>query len=196
MLAELLRGSGDLSEEQAEALEQHYRLLQQWNRVLNLTTVDRAEEAVERHYGEALFLARHLPAGPLSIVDIGSGAGFPGIPVAVLRPDCRMTLVESHQRKAVFLKEATRRMARVRVLAKRAEDVAEGFDWAISRAVSYADLRKVLARLAPGAALLTGAEAPPPTLGFTWDEPIPLPGVSRRFLRMGHRVSRETRPEA
>ncbi len=182
-----------LSYEQVSALEAHYRLLQRWNRVLNLTSVDQ-EDAIQRHYGEALFLGRHLPAGPLSVVDIGTGAGFPGIPVAVLRPDCTVTLVESHQRKAVFLKEATRQMANVRVLPKRAEEVPERFDWAISRAVSYGDLRKVLKRLAPHAALLTGAEIPPESLGFEWEPGIPLPGGRQRFLRRGHfLVSRETR---
>jgi len=169
-------------------LESHYQLLKKWNKVLNLTAVDRYEDAVERHYGESLFLGRHLPAGSLRIVDIGSGAGFPGIPVAVLRPDCLVTLVESHQRKAVFLREATRSLTNVRVLAKRAEIVDETFDWAISRAVSYADLSKSLRRLGSRAALLTGSDEPPASLGFEWQEPIPLPGATNRFLR----VSRET----
>jgi len=165
-------------------LEAHYQLLKKWNRVLNLTSVDRYEDAVERHYGESLFLAGHLPAGHLLIADIGSGAGFPGIPVAVVRPDCHVTLIESHQRKAVFLREATRNLSNVRVLARRAEEVDEKFDWAISRAVSYADLGKSLKSLARSAALLTGAEPPPASLGFEWDEPIPLPGGRNRFLRV------------
>jgi 16S rRNA (guanine527-N7)-methyltransferase len=165
-------------------LEAHYQLLKKWNQVLNLTSVDRYEEAVERHYGESLFLGEHLPAGPLRIVDVGSGAGFPGIPVAVLRRDCQVTLVESHQRKAVFLREATRALSNVRVFAKRAEDVSESFDWAISRAVSYQDLSKNLKRLAPRAALLTGAEEPPAKLGFSWEQAIPVPGGTQRYLRI------------
>jgi 16S rRNA (guanine527-N7)-methyltransferase len=84
------------------ALRAHFELLQRWNKSLNLTRID----SVERNYGESLFLGRHLPPGPLRICDIGSGAGFPGFPVAVLRPDCEITLIEAHQRKAVFLKEA------------------------------------------------------------------------------------------
>ena len=152
--------------------------------MLNLTSVDEYEEAVERHYGESLFLAAHLPPGPLRIADIGSGAGFPGIPVAVARPDCKVTLIESHQRKAVFLREATRGMTQVRVLAKRAEDVHESFDWVISRAVSYEDLAGDLRRLGFRAALLTGGETPPESLGFRWAEPIPLVGGIQRFLRL------------
>ena len=164
-------------------LEQHYELLQRWNRKLNLTS----EESLERHYGESLFLAEHLPAGPLKIADIGSGAGFPGFPVAVVRPDCQVTLIESHQRKAVFLKEASRKQLNIRVLAKRVEDIDERFDWVISRGVSYQDLAKSLRRLAANAALLTGSEPPPAELGFEWER-IPLPGSNNRFLA----VSRET----
>jgi 16S rRNA (guanine527-N7)-methyltransferase len=171
-------------------LEAHYQLLKKWNQVLNLTSVDRYEDAVERHYGESLFLGEHLPAGPLRIVDIGSGAGFPGFPVAVLRRDCEVTLIESHQRKAVFLREAARHLSNVRVLPKRAEDVSETFDWAISRAVSYQDLSKSLKRLAPRVALLTGAEEPPATLGFSWEQPIPVPSSQQSYLRIS--VSRET----
>jgi len=172
-------------------LEEHYRLLQLWNRKLNLTS----EDSPERHYGESIFLAEHLPAGALRIADIGSGAGFPGFPVAIVRPDCEVTLIESHQRKAVFLKEVSRGRANVRVLARRAEEIEERFDWAISRAVSYSDLSKSMRRLAANAALLTGAEPPPPELGFQWEPPIALPGSRQRFLRVSRGtapVSRET----
>src|SRR5581483_9324513 len=96
-----------------------------WNKTLNLTRVESLEQAVERHYAESLFLAAHLPVGALRIVDVGSGPGFPGFPVAVVRGDCAVTLVESHQRKAVFLREASRPLENVEVVAKRAEDVGE-----------------------------------------------------------------------
>ena len=165
-------------------LEAHYALLRRWNQKLNLTS----EESPDRHYGESLFLAEHLPSGPLRIADIGSGAGFPGFPVAVVRPNCQVTLIESNQRKAVFLMEASRKQPNIRVLAKRAEDVTEQFDWVISRAVSYRDLAANLRRLAPNAALLTGAGAPPADLGFEWKTPLSLPDSNNRFLF----VSRET----
>jgi 16S rRNA (guanine(527)-N(7))-methyltransferase RsmG len=162
-------------------LEAHYRLLEKWNRTLNLTRI----VEVERNYGESLFLGRHLPVGHLRICDIGSGAGFPGFPVAVLRPDCEVTLIEAHQRKAVFLKEASREIPNIRVLAKRAEDVDDQFDWAISRAVSDIDLSAVLPRLANNVALLTGAEEPKIT-GIVWESVIPLPDSRNRYLRIGH----------
>jgi 16S rRNA (guanine527-N7)-methyltransferase len=184
MFREKLRGVVELASPQLAALEAHYELLLRWNKMVNLTTITSPEEVVERHYGESLFLGAHLPAGNLRIVDIGSGAGFPGFPVAILRPDCTVALVESHQRKAVFLREASRKMQNVRVIAKRANDVAEEFDHLISRAVSYEDLRGSLVRLAPIADLLTGSEEPP-GLGMHWNPPIALPWGSARFLRIG-----------
>ena len=177
-----------LTPQQEAALEGHLELLIRWNRSLNLTAIRSREEAIERHYCEALFLGSRLPAGALRIADIGSGAGFPGFPVAILRPECSVTLIESHQRKAVFLREASRKTPNVRILAKRAEDVAETFDWVISRAVSYSDLRGVLKVLASKAALLTGADGPPTSLGFVWDEQVVLPWGHQRFLRTGRAV--------
>jgi 16S rRNA (guanine527-N7)-methyltransferase len=194
LLRERLAGIAELSAVQVAMLEAHYELMVRWNRTLNLTTISGVEEAVERHYCESLFLGKFLAAPGLRIADLGSGAGFPGFPVAVLRPDCAVTLIESHQRKAVFLKEASRGLANVRVMARRAEEVTESFDCVISRAVSYRDLSASLGRLAAKSILLTGAEAPPEDLGFDWQPPIALPWGSQRFLRMGRNlhVSRET----
>jgi len=189
LLRQTLAGIVELTPEQIQVLQAHYELLLRWNRVLNLTAIDSLEEAIERHYCESLFLAVHLPSSPLQIADVGSGAGFPGIPVSVLRPDCTVTLIESHKRKAVFLREATRNMSNVRVIPKRAEDVAEHFDCVVSRAVSYEDLGPILKRIAKTADLLTGEEAPPDPLCFTWNS-VPLPWGGNRFLRVG--VSRGT----
>ena len=189
LLWEKLLGVVEVSEDQIAALQAHYELLVRWNKKLNLTTVISLAEAVERHYCESLFLGAHLPHGSLRIADIGSGAGFPGFPVAVLRPECSVTLVESHQRKAVFLREASRRVGNVRVIAKRAAEVAEEFDHIISRAVSYEDLRGSLSKLAPEATLLTGRDEPP-NFGMEWAEPIAIPWGGARFLRIG-RVQKE-----
>jgi 16S rRNA (guanine(527)-N(7))-methyltransferase RsmG len=178
-----------LTPEQEAALESHLELLMRWNKSLNLTAIRNREEAIERHYCESLFLGARLPVGALRIADIGSGAGFPGFPVAVVRPECSVTLIESHQRKAVFLREASRKLPNVRVLAKRAEDVAETFDWVISRAVSYSDLGRFLKNLAPNAGLLGGAEAPPENLGFAWEGAVGLPWGDQRFLWMGRRIA-------
>lgn len=194
MFAELLRqklgGIVSLTPHQTQALEAHYQLLLRWNRVLNLTTVTSLDEAVERHYCESLFLAAHLPPDPLQILDIGSGAGFPGIPVAVLRPNCSVTLLESHARKAVFLREATRHLGNIQVRAVRGEALEVTFEYAVSRAVSYRDLTPILKKISRRADLLTGVEEPPAELGFEWNPPIPLPWGRQRFLRIG--VPRET----
>ncbi len=179
-----------LSAAQLAALEGHYELLCRWNRSLNLTTVLEVEAAVERHYCEGLFLAMRLDGGG-SVADIGSGAGFPGFVVAVARPECAVTLIESHQRKAVFLREVSRRISNVRVVSKRAEEVQERFDWVVSRAVSYEDLGKSVLRLASRVALLTGVDEPPEDWGLEW-EVVPLPWGRQRFLRIGRVVSRET----
>ena len=186
LLREKLRGILELSAEQVTALEAHYDLLLRWNKKLNLTTITSMEETVERHYCESLFLGAHLPVGNLRIVDVGSGAGFPGFPVAILRPECSVALVESHQRKAVFLREASRGVTNIRVIAKRAEDVAEEFDHVISRAVSYKDLDPSLKNLGSMADLLTGVEQPP-SLGFEWKPAVPVPWGTARFLRIGLR---------
>jgi 16S rRNA G527 N7-methylase RsmG len=170
----------ELSESQNAALESHYELLIRWNKILNLTRIEGRQEAIERHYGESLFLAQHIDSG--RIADVGSGAGFPGLVVAIARPDCSVTLIESHQRKAVFLREASRKLSNIRVLAKRASEVDERFDWMISRAVSYEDLGKP--RLADRVALLSGLEEPPANWGMNW-QTIPLPSGRQRFLRIG-----------
>jgi len=187
LLRARLAGLVALSEEQIAVLYAHYELLLRWNRVLNLTAIRNRGEAIDRHYYESLFLAAHLPRGPLRIADVGSGGGFPGFPVAVFRPDCRVVLIESHQRKAVFLKEAGRQLRNLQVLALRAEQVQDAFDHVISRAVSYRDLGDMLRKLAPNADLLTGAERPPDGFGFVWEEAIALPLGKHRFLRVGHR---------
>jgi 16S rRNA (guanine527-N7)-methyltransferase len=146
---------GVLTPEQLTLLEEHYRLLLRWNQKINLTRIAGLQDAVRYHYCESLYLATRLPEGPLRVIDVGSGAGFPGIPVAIYRSECRVDLVESHQRKAVFLREAARKLTNIRVLAKRAEAVTDSYDWTISRAVCPEDVLKL--NLSPHVAVL-GAE--------------------------------------
>ncbi len=160
---------GELTAKQLSQLEAHYLSLGRWNERLNLTRIVSVTESVQFHYCESLFLARSLPPGPLRIVDVGSGAGFPGIPAAILRPECEVTLVESHQRKSVFLREVSRELRNVRVITKRAEDVTGEFDWLISRAVAPSDVLRL--NLAVSISLLIGREDASLLSGET--EPIP-----------------------
>lgn len=181
-LSEVLRrelaGVVQVSEAQVNALEQHYALLLRWNAKLNLTTVVRLPDAAVRHYCESLFLAAHLTAG--RVVDVGSGAGFPGLPAAIVRSDCTFDLVESHQRKAVFLREASRGLSNVRVLSSRAEAIEDHYEWLISRAVDPAFVRCL--QLAPQFALLLGESD---ASSFPSARVIPLPWGERRVLVIG-----------
>lgn len=188
LLAERLRGVASLTAEQSTALERHYELLERWNKVLNLTSIRSLAQAVERHYCESVFLATKLPPGRLSIADIGSGAGFPGFPIAIMRPESSVALIESHQRKAVFLREASRGLPNIRVVAARAEDVLERFDWVVSRAVEVGGIAGTLKRLAPRFALLASEEEP--AVDVDWVEAVRVPWGNRRMLWIG--VSRET----
>jgi 16S rRNA (guanine(527)-N(7))-methyltransferase RsmG len=172
----------ELTVAQQYQLQKHYELLLHWNRKLNLISTRSEAEIIERHYYESLFLGRHLPAGALKIADVGSGAGFPGFVVAVQRPECSVTLIESHQRKSVFLREAARGLMNVHVLAKRAEEVDKRFDWVVSRAVRYEDIRKAMLALAPRAAILTGNMAPSELPGYDWLDSIRLPWGEHRLL--------------
>jgi 16S rRNA (guanine527-N7)-methyltransferase len=194
-LRELLQGSCVLTSQQAGLLEAHFTLLTRWNRTLNLTAIRDMNDAVSRHYAESLFLAAHLPADCGSIADLGSGAGFPGIPIAVFRPDCTVTLIESHQRKAVFLKEATRHLGNVRVLAKRAEEVQQHFDWLVSRAVAAREVLHFVPGLASNLALLLTRDDAAKLLvnsKLRFSEPIAVPWLPRSVLLLGNDVPRET----
>jgi len=92
----------------AENFSRYYVLLEKWNSRLNLTAIRDPEEALRRHFLECIFCAQRLPAGISTLLDYGSGAGFPGIPIALCRAEIQVTLAESQSRKASFLREALR----------------------------------------------------------------------------------------
>lgn len=98
-------GLGPLSEEQTDQLVKHYAMLCRWNQRINLTRIIDPQKAAELHYAESLFGAR-LIADARSILDIGTGAGFPAIPLAVARPNVHVTALEAKQKKSLFLREA------------------------------------------------------------------------------------------
>jgi 16S rRNA (guanine527-N7)-methyltransferase len=97
----------------AEALEAYYRLLDLWNRKINLTALAVAEAddaAMDRLLIEPLVAARHLPAGPVRVTDIGSGGGSPAIPMKLATPGMALRMVEAKTRKSAFLREAVRHL--------------------------------------------------------------------------------------
>ncbi len=110
------------------SLETYLELLLHWNARINLTAIRQPEAVIQRHFGESLYLARHISPSTLTLLDHGSGAGFPGLPIALARPEIAVTLAESHSRKAAFLREAVRALglSNVTVHGGRTENLLEG----------------------------------------------------------------------
>lgn len=129
-----------LSSAQAARLEAYLDLLGKWNRVYNLTAIRDRAQMVTHHLLDSLAVVPHL-LGP-RVLDVGSGAGLPGIPVAIARPDLDVTLLDANHKKAAFLNQAAAelRLANVHVAAARVEswDTAQRFETIVSRA--FADL--------------------------------------------------------
>jgi 16S rRNA (guanine527-N7)-methyltransferase len=180
----------ELTDQQLSLLDEHYRLLELWNKKMNLTSVPAGIETVKRHYCESLFFAEELSRfEPITtVVDVGTGAGFPGVPMAILKPEWQITLLESSQRKAVFLRESSRRLPNVRVSAQRAEDVAGTFDWVVSRAVDPATVLSNVPRLAAKVGLMVGEDdfsTLKTSTAIAWSEPVRLPWGDRRVCAFG-----------
>jgi 16S rRNA (guanine527-N7)-methyltransferase len=140
-----------LSEEHSALLEKHYGMLRKWNLKINLTRIIDAREAAKFHYAESLFGAQFILSSK-TLLDIGSGAGFPAIPLAVVRPDVQVTALEVNQKKALFLKEVKDELclANLKVETARLEEFNwSGYDFLTSRALDHAEaiLRSVIERL-------------------------------------------------
>lgn len=136
------RATLTLSEEQITQLHRYIDLLLEANQRMNLTRIADRAAAEIGHVGDALTVLPFLPAGPLELVDVGSGGGVPGIPLAIARLDAKVLLIESTQKKAAFLAETVKvlGLANVSVSSQRAEEAGrsaarEKFDIAVARAV-------------------------------------------------------------
>ena len=146
-----------LTANQKNAISQHFSLMEKTNEVINLTTITTWEMALTRHFLDSLsvFLAFErlpMPDQPLRLLDIGSGAGFPGIPIKIFCPDIEVDLVESRKKKAAFLEEVVTflDLHPTRVYAERAESLAhsslrESYDIVVSRAVAPLNILAELA---------------------------------------------------
>jgi 16S rRNA (guanine527-N7)-methyltransferase len=116
--------------------ETYLSLILRWNARINLTSVRDEHGIITRHFVESFACARALPAGISTLLDFGSGAGFPGIPIALCRPEIAVTLAESQGKKAAFLQEAVRTLRiSAKVHPQRAESLAAPFDCVVLRAV-------------------------------------------------------------
>jgi 16S rRNA (guanine527-N7)-methyltransferase len=188
-------GLEPLDEATAGQFASYLALLLKWNSKINLTAVRDEEGILARHFVESIACARALPAGIESLLDFGSGAGLPGIPIALCRPEMRVTLAESQGKKAAFLREAVRVLGiEARVHAGRAEDLADRFDCVAMRAVDRMgeEIRVALGLLRAGGWLVvmtTGKESERVKTaagrGFRWEEALTLPGGKDRMLVMG-----------
>ncbi|MEP7068386.1 MAG: 16S rRNA (guanine(527)-N(7))-methyltransferase RsmG [Usitatibacter sp.] len=139
-IAEGLAALGlDLPGAARERLEQHLEFIAKWNRVHNLTAVRETEQMVVLHLLDSLSVLPHLK-GAASILDVGTGPGLPGIPIAVARPDARVTLLDSSHKKCAFLRQAKTEIGldNVEVVCDRVENwkPAQRFDAVVSRAFS------------------------------------------------------------
>jgi 16S rRNA (guanine527-N7)-methyltransferase len=163
-------------------------LLLKWNARTNLTSIRDPEEIVRRHFGESLFTAAHLPACR-TLLDLGSGAGFPGIPIQLALPQLSVTLAESQNKKAAFLREAVRTLALpTQVWADRAENLPPGtrFDVVTLRAVDDPD---AALRTAETLICADGCIAHLTSSGDTTGVVTPIPGTSRTVLHLLPRLS-------
>lgn len=126
-----------------DRLDIYGHLLVEWNEKMNLTAITDPVGVTVKHFADSLTAAPLLPAGAFSLIDVGTGAGFPGVPLALLREDCRLTLLDSLNKRLVFLETLCKELGLpVTLIHARAEeggqkpDLREKFDVATARAVA------------------------------------------------------------
>jgi 16S rRNA (guanine527-N7)-methyltransferase len=172
-------------------------LLLRWNTRLSLTAIRKPEQIIQRHFVECSFAAQHLPSDIESLMDYGSGAGLPGIAIAICRPEIQVTLAESHGKKASFLREAVRSVGiRGEVFEGRVETMPEGrvFHAVTMRAVEKMELAipTAVRHTERYLALLTTERSAPAYRQLTpelqWLESLPLPNAEQMILAIGRRV--------
>jgi len=182
---------GGVAPQLAAQLVDYLELLLKWNARTNLTAIRDPDEIVRRHFGESLFLGAHL-RDCSTLLDFGSGAGFPGVPVQLLRPEIAVTLAESQGKKAAFLREVVRHFGlQTEVWASRVEAMPSErrFDAVALRAVDKMDsaVREAAAR-ASGCMLILGTSrasfADVLAAEFPVVERLPLPGSADGVLEV------------
>ncbi len=188
-----------VSDSQVLQIQQYTNILLAWNEKINLTAIRDPLEILSRHFCECMFAASTVPVEHGRLADVGSGGGFPGLPLKIIRPELQVMLIESNIKKATFLAEVIRDLglADARVLVGRYEELGEEIaplDFVCSRALGefapfleWAHSEKVGAKQV---ILWIGARDLPEIQKIqTWDwrEPIPVPHSLRRLLLVGTR---------
>ena len=187
------------SDEQVQRIQRYITILRHWNEKLNLTAIRAPLEILHRHFCESMYAAVTVPIDSGRLADIGSGPGFPGLPLKILRPDLELFLVESNIKKGTFLAEVLRELGLTdaRVLISRYEELGEELaplDFVCSRAVGeFGPFLEWAAsdQLSAGRVILwiggQDLEEARKSTQWEWQEPIPLPQSLRRYLLVGSR---------
>jgi len=185
---------------QVQLIQQYMSILQHWNEKLNLTAIRDPLEILHRHFCESMFAAVAVPLHKCRLADIGAGAGFPGIPLKILRPEIDLFLVDSNIKKGTFLAEVVRELglSDSRVLISRYEELGEELaplDFVCSRALGEFDtfLKWAGSRdvSVDGAVLWIGGrdlEEVKKTAGWEWREAIAVPKSLQRYLLVGKKT--------
>lgn len=198
-IAEVLRPyyAEDVSGQFCNQVRSYIDLLLRWNRRMSLTTVTDPLQVLRFHFGESLFAISQVPIRHGRLADVGSGAGFPAVPIRMALENTRVTLIESNRKKSAFLSEVTRelRLTNVDVHASRMEDIQDQqreFDFVTARAVAIDEpfLRWASARLRiAGTVVLWLGQDDSTQVSlserFNWRPSIKIPSSDRRFLLIG-----------
>jgi len=186
-----------LSDSQVNCIQQYTRILQHWNEKLNLTAIKDPLEILHRHFCESMYAAVAVPINSGRLADIGSGPGFPGLPLKILRPELQLVLVESNIKKGTFLAEVIRELGllNARVLISRYEELGEELaplDFVCSRAVGefgpFLDWAASDGVSAGRVILWIGGrdlDEARKSVQWDWQEPIAVPQSLRRYLLVG-----------
>lgn len=189
-------GIGQLPASYYGQFSAYLELLTRWNARLNLTSLREPAQIIRRHFAECAFAAQHLPKDIETLLDYGSGAGFPGIPFAICRPEIRVTLAEAQGKKASFLREVVRTVGTgTEVYDGRVETMPPGHNFhAVSmRAVERMELAIPIALCATERylVLFTTAQSAPAYMGLApelrWTDSVHLPNADQMVLAIGRR---------
>jgi 16S rRNA (guanine527-N7)-methyltransferase len=178
-------------------IKTYIELLLKWNRSVSLTTITKVDEILRFHFGESLFALPMLPVEKSRLADVGSGAGFPGIPLAMARPALEATLIEPSAKKFAFLNEVIRQLHLSNVTAVRSRTSElqfsnQRFEVVTARAVGQFDelIGCAKARIPHRGKLILWVGADDAKhisedTRFEWTTPVRIPQTDRRFILTG-----------